>query len=186
MWAVKGVKGREDEWVDTAHVAWSEVTGLCVFWDGSCDEGKCGAGLVSQPSTKTLGWVHVHKKKMWAGNASEFPGCRIWRLWHVVEKFASWIDKSMREQRTRIIAVDVSLLYSCIFRCAVHANRPLPSPSNPGLWLEGGLWLRCPRLDIDSIVASRLKQVLVDGRSQAMERHALPLCVMEGILYGSV
>ena len=24
--AAKGVKGREDEWVDTVHVAWSEVT----------------------------------------------------------------------------------------------------------------------------------------------------------------
>ena len=31
LWAAKGVKGREDEWVDTAHVVWSEVTGLCGF-----------------------------------------------------------------------------------------------------------------------------------------------------------
>ena len=45
-WAAKGVRGREYEWVDTAHVVWSEVTGLCVFWDGSCDNGKCGAGIL--------------------------------------------------------------------------------------------------------------------------------------------
>ena len=45
-WAAKGVRGREDEWVDTAHVVWSEVTGLCVFWDGSCDNGKSGAGIL--------------------------------------------------------------------------------------------------------------------------------------------
>ena len=31
------MKGREDEWVDTVQVVWSEVTGLCGFWDGSCD-----------------------------------------------------------------------------------------------------------------------------------------------------
>ena len=31
LWAAKGVKGREDEWVDTPNVVWSEVTGLCGF-----------------------------------------------------------------------------------------------------------------------------------------------------------
>ena len=31
LWAATGVKGREDEWVDTAHSVWSEVTGLCGF-----------------------------------------------------------------------------------------------------------------------------------------------------------
>ena len=33
-WAGKGFKGREEEWVDIANVVWSEVTGLCGFWDG--------------------------------------------------------------------------------------------------------------------------------------------------------
>ena len=31
LWAAKGVQGREDEWVDTARVVWSEVTSLCGF-----------------------------------------------------------------------------------------------------------------------------------------------------------
>ena len=35
-WAGKGVKGREEEWVDNANVVWSEVTGLCGFRDGRC------------------------------------------------------------------------------------------------------------------------------------------------------
>ena len=47
-WAFRreGAKGRVEEWVDTAHVLWSEVIGLCGFWDGSCDNGKCGAGIM--------------------------------------------------------------------------------------------------------------------------------------------
>ena len=44
----------EDEWVDTAHVVWSEVTGLCGFSDGSCDNGKCGAGIMIRASQKHL------------------------------------------------------------------------------------------------------------------------------------
>ena len=35
--------------------------------------------------------------------------------------------------------------------------------------------------DTDSIVASKFKQVLVVGPSQVVERHAPPLCVMEGV-----
>ena len=62
--AGKGVKGREVEWVDTASVVWSEVTGLCGFWDGSCgcENGTCGAGIVIQAITKTLGWAPMHEK----------------------------------------------------------------------------------------------------------------------------
>ena len=40
--AGKGVKGRKEDWTDTANVVWSEVTGLCGFWDGSCERGMCG------------------------------------------------------------------------------------------------------------------------------------------------
>ena len=40
----KGVKSRKEEWLDTASVVWSKVTGWCGFWDGSCESGKCGAG----------------------------------------------------------------------------------------------------------------------------------------------
>ena len=59
----KGVKGREEEWVDTENVVWPDVTALCGFWEGSCERGTCGAGIVIQVFTKTLGWATVQKKK---------------------------------------------------------------------------------------------------------------------------
>ena len=62
LWAGRGVKGREAEWVDTANVVWYEVTGLCGFWDGSCESGTCGAGVMIQAFTETLGWALIHKK----------------------------------------------------------------------------------------------------------------------------
>ena len=62
LWAGRGVKGREAEWVDTANVVWYEVTGLCGFWDGSCESGTCGGGVMIQAFTETLGWAPIHKK----------------------------------------------------------------------------------------------------------------------------
>ena len=61
-WARKGVKGRVGEWVDTANVVWSEVTGLCGFQDGSRENGTFGAGILIQAFTRTLGWAPVHTK----------------------------------------------------------------------------------------------------------------------------
>ena len=46
--------------VDTAKVVWSEATGLCGFWAGSCENGTCGAGIMIQVFTKT--WVSIHKR----------------------------------------------------------------------------------------------------------------------------
>ena len=37
-WAGYGAKGREDEWVYDSIIDWSEVSGICGFWDGSCNE----------------------------------------------------------------------------------------------------------------------------------------------------
>ena len=44
-WAVKGVEGREGDWVDIVNVVWFEVTGLCGVWDGSCENGTCVVGI---------------------------------------------------------------------------------------------------------------------------------------------
>ena len=57
LWAGKVVKGRKEEWTDTAKVIGSDVTGLCGFWDGSCERGTCGAGIMIQVFTETLGWL---------------------------------------------------------------------------------------------------------------------------------
>ena len=61
-WAGRGVKGHEKEWVDIADVVWSEVTGRCCFWDGSCESGACGAEMMIQMFIKTLGWLPIHKQ----------------------------------------------------------------------------------------------------------------------------
>ena len=42
LWAGKGARGPAEEWLDTARITWHEVLGICGFWDGSFDNGKCG------------------------------------------------------------------------------------------------------------------------------------------------
>ena len=46
IWAGKGARGREEEWVDTTEVVRSEVAGLCGFLDGSGERGVYGAGML--------------------------------------------------------------------------------------------------------------------------------------------
>ena len=46
LWASKGAKWRAEEWVDTTRITWKEVTGVCGFWDGSFDNGRCGRRIV--------------------------------------------------------------------------------------------------------------------------------------------
>ena len=77
LWAGKGVKGSEEEWVDTANVVWSEVTSLCDFWDGSCESGTCGAGIMIQAFTKNLGWAPYPLKMRPQCNSldAELGGC---------------------------------------------------------------------------------------------------------------
>ena len=93
LWAGKGVKGQEDEWTDTVNVVWSEVTGLCGFWDGSCENGKCGAGIMIQAFTDALGWAPIHKKcgPVQGQNSldAELGGCGM-----LMENLRQWIDKS--------------------------------------------------------------------------------------------
>ena len=61
-WARNGVQGREGEWVDTANVVWSEVIGLCGFWDGSCESGTCGAGFMNNGFTEPLDGLRFTEK----------------------------------------------------------------------------------------------------------------------------
>ena len=62
LWAVKGAKGRVEEWVDTAQVAWSEVIGLCGFWDGSCDNCNSGGCVVIMAYSGSHDWFTFFKK----------------------------------------------------------------------------------------------------------------------------
>ena len=74
FWAGKGVKGREVETTDTAGVIWSEVAGLCGFWDGSCVRGVCGAGTTIQVFTKQWAGLQFTKR---TSTWQELPRCRI-------------------------------------------------------------------------------------------------------------
>ena len=94
-WAEKGAKGQVDEWVDNAHVVWSQVIGLCGFWDGSCDNGKCGAGVMIMACSEVLGWFPMYKK---CGPVSgqnsldaELGGCGM-----PTDNLCQWIDKCVR------------------------------------------------------------------------------------------
>ena len=89
LWAGKGAKGRAEEWVDTTTIAWREVTGVCGFWDGSYDSGKCGGGNVLMaflephgcfPFCKMCGFSTVWKTDVdstafHAFEAGQFPEC---------------------------------------------------------------------------------------------------------------
>ena len=59
------VRGRTDEWGDDSKVVWSEVTGLCGFWDVSFRDDVCGAGVLIEIFTQTLG-CHTNLQKVWA------------------------------------------------------------------------------------------------------------------------
>ena len=63
LWAATGVQGRKDDWVDTAHVVWSEVISSVDF----------GMAVAIQAFTEALGWSLF--TKMRAGDGSEIPGC---------------------------------------------------------------------------------------------------------------
>ena len=87
-WSGKGVKGREEQWVDTVNVVWSEVTGLCGFWDGSCENG--------QELTKTLGRTPINTKcgrvRCRPSLDAELGGCGM-----LMENLSQWIDTSLCE-----------------------------------------------------------------------------------------
>ena len=76
--------------------SWSGVTSQCGFWDGSCESGTCGDGVMIQAFTKTLGWAPVLKKKngpVLGRNSldAEVGGCGM-----LMEILSQWIDKSMQ------------------------------------------------------------------------------------------
>ena len=157
--------------MDTAHVAWSEFTGLCGFAGGSCGNGKWEASIMIKAFTKTLGWVPIYKKcGLVTGQSSldaDLGGCGMLKTC-----VPGW---------TRV-AVDVSLFYNCIFRWnALHAGGPLPSAPNTVLWY-GGLWLGCARLyGLGLFVDTRVRSFVCQT-----ERHDSPLQAMHEIPYGTI
>ena len=79
QWAGYGAKGREAEWVHDSTIEWAEVTGICGFWDGSCSDNICGAGITILLFTQGAGWVRRYKKNV--------GRCRVRTLWTL-----NWVD----------------------------------------------------------------------------------------------
>ena len=75
--------------MDIANVVWSEVTGLCGFWDGGCETGVCGAGIMFQvlhykiwggsPFTKSA--ARCGAATPWMPNWEEEIGNRRFLIW---------------------------------------------------------------------------------------------------------
>ena len=95
LWAGKGAKGRAEEWVDTTRIAWQEVTGVCGFWNGSYDNGKCGGGIVLMAFSESHGWSTFYKKcGPVPGNSSldaEIAGCGM-----LIDNLNQWMEKCAR------------------------------------------------------------------------------------------
>ena len=68
-----GVVGREDEWIHDSKIALGEVTGICGFWDGSCNNNMCGAGIAILLYTHGTGLIMWYK--MWAGTVNQLSRC---------------------------------------------------------------------------------------------------------------
>ena len=79
FWAGKGARERSEEWVDTAHMTWRDVLGICGFWDGCFDIGKCGRCIFLMVFSELHGWFPFNKKcGPVPGNSSmdaEMGGC---------------------------------------------------------------------------------------------------------------
>ena len=140
------------------NVVWSEVTGLCGFWDGSCETG--------QALPKILGGTPIHTKsgRVRCRNSldAELGGCGM-----LMENLCPGIDKSTREQSS-MLWLCLSLSHNCIFSVeCCSRGRNVTKPSSSILWYVGGLWLGCATL-CDCVSSREEGQVIKksNGRDQ--------------------
>ena len=57
-----GGKGHCRVWEDESAIDWTKATGMCGFWDGSCNDKVCGAGITISIFRQELGGVMRYKK----------------------------------------------------------------------------------------------------------------------------
>ena len=80
------------EWNDESAIDWTSVTGICGFWDGSCTEKVCGAGITVSFFKQGLGWVIRYKKcgPVKSSNSldAELGGCVM-----LIESRKIWMHK---------------------------------------------------------------------------------------------
>ena len=90
--AAFGATGRQDEWVYDSFIDWTKVSGICGFWDGSCNEYYCGASMNILLFTPATGWITIFKKcgPVPGNNSldSELGGCAM-----LMENLNIWLRK---------------------------------------------------------------------------------------------
>ena len=70
-------RARRDRWMNGWTMAMScgpRSSVYVYFRDGSCDNGKCGVGVMIPACSEALGWFLLFQK-MRAGGGSKLPGC---------------------------------------------------------------------------------------------------------------
>ena len=92
LWEGFGTKGHSKEWKDESAIDWTKVTGICGFWDGSCNDKICGASIAISFFTQGLGWVIRYK------NADQWKVPTLWMLifWRcamLIESLKIWMRK---------------------------------------------------------------------------------------------
>ena len=92
QWAACGAKGRVAEWVYDSAIEWAEITGICGFWDGSCNDKTCGAGITILLFSQETGWVTRYKKRGPVPGTNspdaELGGCAM-----LIESLKMWLRK---------------------------------------------------------------------------------------------
>ena len=115
-WAAYGAKGHVLEWVHDSIIYWSEVKGICGFWDGSCNDNICGAGVIVLLFSPKTGWITIQKKCRPAPGTysldAEFGGCAM-----LIENLNFWLRKG---GKTFEIINDV--LYSAQFHTILNLS----------------------------------------------------------------
>ena len=97
VWAGRGVKGREEELIDTANVVRSEVAGLCVFFFGwQLWARRLWCWDPDSSLHASFGMGH-HSQKVRTGAQPEFPRRRI-GMCHAVKSLIQWVDKCSSER----------------------------------------------------------------------------------------
>ena len=130
------------------HLSWTqhEEAGVCGFWDGSYDKGKCGGGIVRMAFSKPHGWFTFYKSVA----LYQFLGC--WSGWM---RDAYWQFTSMDGKVLPLKACNLFgllrlrlCLYSLQYIFRRHASHVgWPGPSPPPLCRSWGWWrLGCATL----------------------------------------
>ena len=73
-------------------IDWDEVTGICGFWDGSCSNNMCGAGIAILLYTHGTGWITWYKQRGQVPGTNsldaELGNCAI-----LIERLQIWLRK---------------------------------------------------------------------------------------------